>query len=75
MVETDRLTVFGEEKDGLLSSLPTFQVRCRGCDYVQRPSWHSLAGEQVGVHVLGDRCPKCDGRMQELYLRYAGRRK
>ncbi len=57
------------------SVLPVFQTRCRGsCDYIQKPGRMSLVGEQVGVRVLKDRCPQCDGRMMELYLRYAGRR-
>jgi hypothetical protein len=55
-------------------ALPVFQIRCRGCDYVQRPGHHGLIGEQVGVLILKDRCPRCDGRMMELYLRYVGRR-
>jgi len=61
--------------DEVLGPLPIFQLRCRGCDYIQRPSCHSLVGEQVGIHMLEDRCPQCDGRLQELYFRYRGRRK
>ncbi len=73
MVKTDRLedTEISEE---VLSPLPVFQIRCRGCSYVQRPRHLSVQGDEVGIHVLNDRCPQCGGRMHELYLRYMGRK-
>lgn len=67
-------------RDGMLaepkmSRLPAFQTRCRGgCDYIQELEVHSLNGEQVGVRILKDRCPQCDGRLMELFYSYVGRR-
>jgi len=55
--------------DIVMSPLPVLQVRCRGCDNIQRPGNMSLQGNEIGIHVLEERCSSCGGRMQELYLR------
>jgi len=61
--------------DQATSPLPVLQVRCLGCDYIQRHGNMSLQGDEVGIHVTEDRCVECDGRMQELYLRRVRGRK
>jgi hypothetical protein len=51
-------------------------TRCRGCDYTLTAHAYSYNGQDLGVLIHEqDRCPRCAGRMQSLFLRSLVRQK
>jgi hypothetical protein len=66
----DRLWGLRQGRDPL-----TISERCRGCDYIGAPGSKDLGGEDVGVALTGERCPKCGGRMQRLFLQLVSKKR